>query len=78
VYAAANRKPSGPFYPTQKLAIVLVTRSGCLKILYQLPDGKWGEMTSELKSLSSSDEVLTHAAISSTTGILSFLHGKVL
>jgi hypothetical protein len=36
--------------------------------MYQFPDGKWSEVTTELKSLGSSDEVLTHAVISSTTG----------
>lgn len=72
MYSEEKAKSTGPFHPANKLAIVLVTRSGSLKILYQVPDGKWSEVTTELKNLSSSDEVLTHAVISSMPGTLGF------
>ncbi|OJK00380.1 hypothetical protein ASPACDRAFT_1868972 [Aspergillus aculeatus ATCC 16872] len=70
-YSPYRRRPIGPFHPANKAALVYITRSGLIKLLYQNPDGKWAEISAELKNTSYSDRMLTHAALVATqTGIL--------
>ncbi|RAL11440.1 mediator of RNA polymerase II transcription subunit 16 [Aspergillus homomorphus CBS 101889] len=70
-YSPYRRRPIGPFHPANKAALVYITRSGMIKLLYQNPDGKWDEISAELKNTSYSDRLLTHAALVATqTGIL--------
>ncbi|KAE8372148.1 mediator of RNA polymerase II transcription subunit 16 [Aspergillus bertholletiae] len=70
-YSPFRRRPIGPFHPAGKAALLCVTRSGIIRLLYQNPDNKWAEISAELKNASYSDRLLTHAAIVATqNGIL--------
>lgn len=67
-YAPFRRRPIGPFHPANKAALLCVTRSGLLRLLHQNPDGRWAEVSVELKNTGYSDRLLTHAAIVATQG----------
>ncbi|PKY07581.1 mediator of RNA polymerase II transcription subunit 16 [Aspergillus campestris IBT 28561] len=67
-YSPFRRRPIGPFSPVHKSALVCVTKSGIIRLIYQSPDSRWGEISAELKNTSYSDRLLTHAALSSTQG----------
>ncbi|KAL4916259.1 mediator of RNA polymerase II transcription subunit 16 [Aspergillus aurantiobrunneus] len=70
-YSPFRRRPIGPFHPANKAALLCITRSGVMKLLYQNPDNRWAEITTELKNTSYSDRLLTHAALVATqAGIL--------
>lgn len=74
-YSPFRRRPIAPFHPANKAALLCITRSGSMKLLYQNPDNKWAEITTELKSTSYSDRFLTHAALVATqAGILIATH----
>lgn len=68
-YSPFRRRPIGPFHPANKAALVCVTRSGLIKLLYQNPDSRWAEISAELKNTSYSDRLLTHASLVATQGI---------
>ncbi|KAE8150072.1 mediator complex, subunit Med16 [Aspergillus avenaceus] len=67
-YSPFRRRPVGPFHPAMKPTLVCVTRSGIIRVLYQNPDNRWSEISTELKNTSYSDRLLTHAAIVPTQG----------
>lgn len=67
-YSSFRRRPIGPFHPANKSAILCVTRSGVLRFLYQNPDNRWAEISTDLKTTAHSDRILTHAAILPTPG----------
>lgn len=67
-YSPFRRRPIGPFHPANKAALLCVTRSGLLRLLYQNPDSKWAEISAELKNTGYSDRLLTHAAVVATQG----------
>ncbi|KAL2817830.1 mediator complex, subunit Med16 [Aspergillus granulosus] len=74
-YSPFRRRPIGPFHPAGKAALLCITRSGVMKLLYQNPDNRWTEITAELKNTSYSDRLLTHAALVTTqAGILIATH----
>ncbi|KAI9368032.1 mediator complex, subunit Med16 [Aspergillus egyptiacus] len=74
-YSPFRRRPIGPFHPANKAALLCITRSGVMKLLYQNPDNKWAEITTELKNTSYSDRILTHAALVATqAGIIIATH----
>ncbi|KAL4905887.1 mediator of RNA polymerase II transcription subunit 16 [Aspergillus multicolor] len=74
-YSPFRRRPIGTYHPAHKGALLCVTRSGIMKLLYQNPDNRWAEITAELKNTSYSDRLLTHAALVTTqTGILIATH----
>ncbi|BCS25797.1 mediator of RNA polymerase II transcription subunit 16 [Aspergillus puulaauensis] len=74
-YSPFRRRPIAPFHPVNKAALLCITRSGSMKLLYQNPDNKWAEITTELKNTSYSDRLLTHAALVATqAGILIATH----
>ncbi|KAI1928152.1 Mediator of RNA polymerase II transcription subunit 16 [Ophidiomyces ophidiicola] len=68
VYSRFARKPSGPYHPLNKPALVCVTRSGHARLLYQNQDSKWDERNVELQSVTSSEDILTHAALMPSPG----------
>ena len=72
-YSPFRRRPIGPFHPANKAAVICVTRSGMIKLLYQNPDSRWTEISAELKNTGYSDRLLTHAALVATQGTY-FLH----
>lgn len=54
----------GPCFPNpQKSALICVTANGLLRLLWPQHDGKWQESTSEIESIVSSDDLITHASI---------------
>ncbi|KAK2777293.1 mediator complex subunit [Emmonsiellopsis sp. PD_33] len=63
-YPPYRRRPLGPLHPANKSTLVVVTKSGNLKLHYQVRESKWTEISAELKNPGYSDGVLTHAAIS--------------
>lgn len=67
-YSPFRRRPIGPFHPVNKAGLVCVTRSGTIRLLYQNPDSRWAEISTELKNTGYSDRLLTHAALVSTQG----------
>ena len=67
-YSPFRRRPTGPFHPANKAAVICVTRSGMIKLLYQNPDSRWTEVSAELKNTGYSDRLLTHAALVATQG----------
>lgn len=69
-YSPFRRRPIGPFHPVGKIALLCVTRSGIIRLLYQSPDHRWAEISAELKTTGHSDRILTHAALVATQGIL--------
>ncbi|KAL4809606.1 mediator of RNA polymerase II transcription subunit 16 [Aspergillus unguis] len=74
-YSPFRRRPIGPFHPANKSALLCITRSGVMRLLYQNPDNRWAELTAELKNTSYSDRLLTHAALVATqAGILIATH----
>ncbi|KAI9840028.1 MAG: hypothetical protein M1819_000220 [Sarea resinae] len=66
-YSVTTYKPPGTHHPANKSALVAVTRDGTLRLLYQLPapDSSWQEVNTELESIGSSKDLLTHASICS-------------
>ncbi|KAN0067719.1 Mediator complex, subunit Med16 [Elaphomyces granulatus] len=67
-YTAFRHRPIGPFHPAGKSAVLGVTRSGLLRLLYQNPDHRWADASAELKHAGHSDRLLTHAALVATPG----------
>lgn len=72
-YAGAQADARGPFNPwhsTHKpaAAYLAVTRNGHLRFAYQTPEGRWHDIKHELDDVSTSDEILTHAAFSTNEG----------
>lgn len=59
----------GPFAPKNRTAIVCITRGGILRLLYPQPDGRWNEVKKSIDSLSTSDDVLSHASFCPDRGI---------
>ncbi|OJJ49688.1 hypothetical protein ASPZODRAFT_89066 [Penicilliopsis zonata CBS 506.65] len=70
-YSPFRRRPTPPFHPGNKPALLTLSRSGQLKLLYQNPDSRWAELSAELKNTGHSDRLLTHATMVATqNGIL--------
>ncbi|KAF9889204.1 mediator complex subunit [Aspergillus nanangensis] len=67
-YSPFRRRPIPPFHPAGKAGLICITRSGIIRFLYQNPDGRWAEISAELKNTSYSDRLLTHAALVATPG----------
>lgn len=60
----------GPHNPnTNKSALLAVTRSGIIRLLLQGQDMSWQEIKTEIDSISSSSELLTHAAMCADKGL---------
>lgn len=78
-YPVFQCKPPGPFHPaTGRTAGLGVTRSGVVKLWYQLDQVRYHEVTCELETLLTSEDLFSHAAFSSDRGgvnILGFLCG---
>ena len=56
----------GPCHPNHsKSAFVCITTNGLLRVLWAQNNGKWFESHTELESVVSSDDLITHAAICS-------------
>ncbi|OJD18828.1 hypothetical protein AJ78_01160 [Emergomyces pasteurianus Ep9510] len=67
-YPAYRRRPLGPLHPVNKPGLVLVTKSGHIKLIYQNPDMRWAEISTELKTVGYLDGLLTHAAMAPAEG----------
>ncbi|KAM5439122.1 Mediator of RNA polymerase II transcription subunit 16 [Microsporum canis] len=67
-YVRYPRRPMGPIHPLHKLALLVVTRSGKLRLLYQNQESKWGDMVVELHNTGYTDDVLTHASMTPVDG----------
>lgn len=57
------QKYLGPRAPNQKPALVCITRSGTLRVLFQGQDGRWQEFKTDIENVASPSELLTHAAM---------------
>lgn len=58
--------PRNPYQQTnnpQKAAMVAVTRSGMMRVLYQGQDNRWQDFKSESENIASPTELLTHATM---------------
>lgn len=63
-YEAAQVPVFGPFHPMNgKSAFVCVTTNGVLRIIFPQPTSKYSEAHTELESVISSDDLITHASI---------------
>ncbi|KAH6719322.1 mediator of RNA polymeras-like protein II transcription subunit 16 [Leptodontidium sp. MPI-SDFR-AT-0119] len=63
-YEASQAPILGPCHPVHsKSAFVCVTTNGLLRVLWQQNNNKWHESHTELESIVSSDDLITHAAI---------------
>lgn len=61
----------GPWHPnTQKSSLVCVTSSGLLKLFFSQNSNQVQEIHVEMESITSSDDLITHAAICSERGEL--------
>ncbi|EDN06886.1 predicted protein [Histoplasma mississippiense (nom. inval.)] len=67
-YPAYRRRPLGPLHPANKPGLVVVTKSGHIKLIYQNPDSRWAEISTELKAVGYLDGLLTHAALAPAEG----------
>ncbi|KAI9763955.1 MAG: mediator complex subunit [Geoglossum simile] len=65
-YSATNHKTFGPFHPMpSRSTLIGVTRGGMVRLWYQQHDARWLEVNTELESIGSSDDLLSHASFSS-------------
>ena len=58
--------PRNPYQQTnspQKAALVAVTRSGMIRVLYQGQDNRWQDFKSESENIAGPTELLTHATM---------------
>jgi mediator of RNA polymerase II transcription subunit 16 len=63
-YEASQAPVFGPCHPSHtKSAFVCVTANGILRVLWPQNNGKYFETNTELESIVSSDDLITHAAI---------------
>ncbi|PGH30262.1 hypothetical protein GX50_06980 [[Emmonsia] crescens] len=67
-YPAYRRRPLGPLHPVNKPGLALVTKSGHIKLIYQNPDMRWAEVSTELNPVGYLDGLLTHAAMAPAEG----------
>lgn len=67
-YTASTHKPMGPFHPFNKSALVAITRGGTMRLVYQQHDGRWLEAATQVESIGSSVDVLTHASLCADKG----------
>lgn len=68
-YDASTAPNLGPTHPIPtKSAFVYVTSNGSLRLLWLQSNGKWLESHTELESIISSDDLITHAAICAERG----------
>jgi mediator of RNA polymerase II transcription subunit 16 len=59
----------GPHNPsTNKSALVAVTRGGVIRLLFQGLDLRWQDTKAEIDSISTTPELLTHAAMCADRG----------
>ncbi|ESZ94032.1 hypothetical protein SBOR_5610 [Sclerotinia borealis F-4128] len=64
-YDSSQTPILGPTHPIHsKSALLYVTTNGSLRLLWPQNNGKWFESITELESIVSSDDLITHAAIS--------------
>lgn len=65
-YESAQTPVLGPCHPNHsRSALVCVSTHGTLRVLWQQNNSKWNESHTELESIVSSDDLITHAAICS-------------
>lgn len=57
------RNPYQQINNPQKAALVAVTRSGIIRVLYQGQDNRWQDFRSESENIASPSELLTHATM---------------
>ncbi|CAG8972316.1 hypothetical protein HYALB_00001718 [Hymenoscyphus albidus] len=63
-YEPAHAPSFGPFHPMNgKSALVCVTTNGLLRIIFPQSTNKYSEAHTELESIVSSDDLITHASI---------------
>jgi mediator of RNA polymerase II transcription subunit 16 len=63
-YETSQAPVYGPYHPVLgKSALVCVTTNGTLRIIFPQVNGKYAEVHTELESIVSSDDLITHAAI---------------
>ena len=76
-YEASQAPVLGPCHPNHsKSAFVCITTNGLLRVLWpQNNNGKWFESHTELESVVSSDDLITHAAICSDKSKISGQRG---
>ncbi|KAL9116271.1 MAG: hypothetical protein Q9187_007206, partial [Circinaria calcarea] len=63
VHAVTHYKSKGPYNPSGKAALLTITRSGFVRLLYQSQDGQWQDVRQEFYSVSTSLALLTHATL---------------
>lgn len=63
-YEASQAPILGPCHPNHnKSAFIFLTTNGVLRLLWPQNTNKWFEAHTELESIVSSDDLITHAAI---------------
>jgi mediator of RNA polymerase II transcription subunit 16 len=63
-YESAQASCFGPCHPDpRKSALICLTTSGDLRLIFPQSDGKWYHISSEIESVVSSNDLITHAAI---------------
>ncbi|KAK3498175.1 mediator complex, subunit Med16 [Neurospora crassa] len=63
-YESSYTKPTGPNHPnTNKSALVSITTNGLLRLMFQNSNTRLEETAIELESITSSDDLITHAAL---------------
>ena len=71
-FVPVRRMPFGPYH---NFALALVTRSGNLRLLYQVPVVGWKTASASLQRMSSTEDMVTHATIAPMKGReLSYQH----
>lgn len=59
----------GPQNPNpNKPALVVITRGGMIRLMFQGQDIRWHDLKTDLDSISVSSELLTHAAVCADKG----------
>jgi mediator of RNA polymerase II transcription subunit 16, fungi type len=63
-YESAQASCFGPCHPDyRRSALICLTTSGDLRLIWPQSDGKWYETSSEIESIVSSNDLITHATI---------------
>lgn len=75
-YIGPSTKALGPFHPQSiqtMSALISVTRGASIRFLSQQRNGEWLETITELESLATSDDMISHASFCSDRGKLACL-----
>ncbi|KAL9104109.1 MAG: hypothetical protein Q9163_000911 [Psora crenata] len=67
-FMCTPQKLAGPRNPLQKSSVVLVTRGGVIRVLYQDKDNRWQDIRADVQHVKDASGVLSHVAMCADRG----------